>query len=360
MKNRIVIENTVKKYYHSAIACDKENYILDLLKNSGLSPKKISCARNCIETEYINGLTLSQLIDNNENSLEMIIAKLVEWTDNFNAITKNIVLDDMNLKNFIFSNGKIYGIDFESWHYGDSSENYSALLAAVKTAYFRDEKAKEMLCRHMESLVGSIDNAVLKNKTDKTHLRRRVIKRIRNTDCVIIAGGKSSRMGSPKGLLEYMGYTFVDHIIFNTSVFDRQYISANNELYDNFGCKIVKDNYTDIGPMGAIHAALTESEKEYVFFIPCDMPFVTEESIFYLFDKGDINADAVIFTAEGKVCPTVGIYSKSILPQLEKQIESGNYKMMKLLDSVKTQYIEAPLPQQFKNINTPQDYEKIK
>jgi molybdopterin-guanine dinucleotide biosynthesis protein A len=56
----------------------------------------------------------------------------------------------------------------------------------------------------------------------------------------------------------------------------------------------------------------------------------------------------------------VGIYRKSILPQLEKQIESGNYKMMKLLDSIKTQYVQAPFSHQFKNINTPADYDSIK
>jgi molybdopterin-guanine dinucleotide biosynthesis protein A len=112
--------------------------------------------------------------------------------------------------------------------------------------------------------------------------------------------------------------------------------------------------------MGAIHAALTECENEYVFFIPCDMPFITEENIFYLFDTMDTTADAVVFTAKDRIFPTVGIYRKSILPQLEKQIESGNYKMMKLLESIKTQYVQAPFSHQFKNINTPADYDSIK
>ena len=86
---------------------------------------------------------------------------------------------------------------------------------------------------------------------------------------------------------------------------------------------------------------------------------VNEESIFQLFDKMDTGADAIIFSADGRMFPTVGIYKKIVLPQVKKQINSGNYRLMELLNSVNTQYVEAKYPQQFKNINTPQDYSKI-
>lgn len=361
MKNKILIaDSTVKKYFHSKIAFEKERHILNLFAESGLTANSYHIDDRYIQLEYINGQTLSQLIDKDEHNLPAVFDKLILWIRQFNSITKNIVLDDINLKNFIYSDGKIYGIDFESWHCGDNTENYAAILAAVNTAYFKNEDIKKKLCGHIESLINSGCIETVRMQVKKINLRRRAMKKIKLADCVIMAGGKSSRMGRPKALLGYDGHTFLDHIIYNTSVFDRQYISANNNLYDQFNCKIINDKYTDIGPMGAIHAALAECANEYVFFIPCDMPFVSEESIFCLFDKMENNADAVVFVAQEKVFPTVGIYRKSILPQLEKQIESGNYKMMKLLDSIKTQYVQAPFPHQFKNINTPADYDSIK
>jgi len=361
MKNKILItDSTVKKYFHSKIAFEKERHILNLLAESGLTANSYHIDDRYIELEYINGQTLSQLIDKDEHNLLAVFDKLILWIREFNSITKNIVLDDINLKNFLFCNGKIYGIDFEKWHYGNSAENYTSILATVKTAFFKDEAVKEKLCMHIGEYIGCVNSTELKEKTDKIHLRRRVMKKIRNADCVILAGGKSSRMGSPKGLLEYAGHTFIDHIIFNTSVFDCQYISANNRLYNNFNCEIIKDKHMNIGPVGAVHAALTECQKEYVFFIPCDMPFVTEESILFLFDKMESGADAVVFTADDRVFPTVAIYRKTALPAVESQIENNNYKMMELLNSIHTQYVTAPLPQQFKNINTPQDYETIK
>ena len=360
MKNKILItDSTVKKHFHSKIAFEKERHILNLLAESGLTANSYHIDDRYIELEYINGQTLSQLIDKDEHNLLAVFDKLILWIREFNSITKNIVLDDINLKNFIYSDGKIYGIDFESWHCGDNTENYTAVLAAVNTAYFKNEDIKKSLCGHIESLINSDCIETVRMQVEKINLRRRVMKKIRNADCVILAGGKSSRMGSPKGLLEYAGHTFIDHIIFNTSVFDCQYISANNRLYNNFNCEIIKDKHMNIGPVGAVHAALTECQKEYVFFIPCDMPFVTEESILLLFDKMESGADAVVFTVDDRVFPTVAIYRKTALPAVKSQIENTNYKMMELLNSIHTQYVTAPFPQQFKNINTPKDYETI-
>ena len=361
MKNKVTtMGKTVKKYFHSAVAKENEKHILDKLQVYDMVPEIYDVSNRCIEMAYLPGMTLSELIDRNENNLETVFKSLIDWIKDFNSITGNIVLEDMNLKNFIFSNNKIYGIDFECWHRGDNKENYAAVLAAVQTAYFKDEDIKKYLYEYVENLIDTDCSEAVQKQIEKINLRRRAMKKIRNTDCVIISGGKSIRMGFPKGLLNYNGHTFIDHIIYNTAVFDRQYISANNNLYNDFNCKVINDRYIDIGPMSAVHSGLTECENEYVFFIPCDMPFITEENIFYLFDTMDTTADAVVFTAKDRTFPTVGIYRKSILPQLEKQIESGNYKMMKLLESIKTQYVQALFPYQFENINTPEDYKRIK
>ena len=367
MKNKILItDSTVKKYFHSKIAFEKERHILNLLAESGLTANSYHIDDRYIQLEYINGQTLSQLIDKDEHNLPAVFDKLILWIRQFNSITKNIVLDDINLKNFIYSDGKIYGIDFESWHYGDSTDNYSAVLAMIETAYFSNTDEKIRLYTHIENYITDktgLDRQIFSDKateiTASIMLRRNAMKNIRQCDCVIIACGKSSRMGRPKGLLNYNGYTFIDHIIYNSAVFDIQYISADDNAYSRFGRELIGDKVKDTGPLGAIYSALNRCEKEYVFFIPCDMPFVNEESIFQLFDKMDTGADAIIFSADGRMFPTVGIYKKIVLPQVKKQINSGNYKLMELLNSVNTQYVEAKYPQQFKNINTPQDYSKI-
>ena len=71
------------------------------------------------------------------------------------------------------------------------------------------------------------------------------------------------------------------------------------------------------------------------------------------------DSDAVVFKTDDKIFPTVGVYKKTVLPQIESQIQTGSYKMMELLNRINTQYICPPLANQFKNINTPQDYKSI-
>ncbi|MBQ5326748.1 MAG: hypothetical protein J6K80_06055, partial [Oscillospiraceae bacterium] len=199
MKNKILIaDSTVKKYFHSKIAFEKERHILNLLAESGLTANSYHIDDRYIQLEYINGQTLSQLIDKDEHNLPAVFDKLILWIRQFNSITKNIVLDDINLKNFIYSDGKIYGIDFESWHCGDNTENYAAILAAVNTAYFKNEDIKKKLCGHIESLINSGCIETVRMQVKKINLRRRAMKKIKLADCVIMAGGKSSRMGRPK------------------------------------------------------------------------------------------------------------------------------------------------------------------
>lgn len=365
MKNQLIFsENSVKKYFHSKIASQKEKELLFLMAGKGLCPDIISADTDHIEMSFINGITLTDALEKCDN-IPYIFEKLVHWIIMFNEIIENIVLDDINLKNFIWSetDDKIYGIDFECWHKGDNSINLARAAAMIKSAKTEN---KASLYNHIVEYILSVCNIdrdlfadKINTETKKINLRRNTMPLIRKSDCVIIAGGKSSRMGFPKGLLLLDNFTFTDHIIYNTSVFDRQFISANTDLYNGFNCSVITDNYKNKGPLGALQACLCACESEYVFFIPCDMPFVSEETVFYLYSQLDKNSDAAVFKANGRVFPTVGIYRKTVLNAVETQLQSNNYRMMELLDIINTQFVNAPYPRQFININTPDDYNNI-
>lgn len=366
MKNKLIFcENSVIKNFHSKISYHKEKHILSILSGTDLCPQIISDCENQLEISLVKGITLSQAIADNID-LFTVFEKLVQWIIQFNSITHNICLDDINLKNFIYSQSedKIYGIDFECWHNGDNTVNFESVLAMIETVDFKDNLLQRKLYNHINAYILSttgvhpVENFA-KSQKEKIALRRKAMTFIRKSDCVIIAGGKSSRMGYPKGLLKQGDYTFMEHIIHNTAAFDKQYISANSDIYNDLHCEIIADNYNDIGPMGALQACLSKAEKEYVFFIPCDMPFITEETIFHLYSNFSTEVDALIFKTEDKAFPTVGVYKKSTLKHIEEQIKTGNYKMMLLLDKINTQYIVPVHPEQFRNINTPQDYNNI-
>ncbi|MBQ3008004.1 MAG: NTP transferase domain-containing protein [Oscillospiraceae bacterium] len=370
MKNNIEITGSkiVSKHFHGRIACEKEKYILNLLQGTDLVPRIISCGDFSVSMDFIPGRTVSQLVADSTVPLEKLFRKLSDWVLGFNRLTENIVLDDMNPRNFIFSpeNSRITGIDFESWHNGDSTENLASVLVMILSVCFPQQE-KDRLYSVINDYICTktgISADILQSLAEKglrsVNLRRRAMKNIRQTDCVIIAGGKSSRMGSPKGLLEYKGHSFTDHIIYNTAVFDRQYISANTDEYNDFNCGIIKDIHKDCGPPGALQAALSHCKSRQRFFIPCDMPFDLQDTVIRLFTEYDGNADAVVVTDGEKVYPTLGIYKKSALPYIENQLKKGDYRLMHLLDKMKTVYIKVPYSCQLKNINTKEEYSQLK
>lgn len=80
-----------------------------------------------------------------------------------------------------------------------------------------------------------------------------------------------------------------------------------------------------IGPLGALHTALMDAGREWVFLLPCDMPYFRTETVLELFAQADPDRDeACIFSAGGHLFPTVGLYSRRLLPAAERQIASGS------------------------------------
>ncbi|MBQ7902948.1 MAG: NTP transferase domain-containing protein [Oscillospiraceae bacterium] len=368
MKNKISIKNgVVTKVFGSVIACDKEKYILALLQGTGLVPRLTGSEKLTVHMEYTDGLTLSQAIEKTPRQLPHILEKLIDTLIKFNDYTEDVVLDDINLKNFIYSPGTdtVTAIDFESWHRGDSTCNLAAAKAMIETAFLTDSKA-EKLARHMADYIcrkTDIRPQRLQElsaaEKQKILTRRRAMPRIRRADCVILAGGKSSRMGSDKGLLKLGDYTFTDWLIYTAQLFDNLYISANKDDYLPFGYPVIADIHRDKGPLGAFHACLQAAGKEFVFFMPCDSPFITESTVVEFFSKADLSADCNIPRCNGRIYPATGLYSKSVLPLVQCHIEQDNLRLMSLADRLNTHYVDLSSPDRLRNINTTEDYKTL-
>jgi len=181
---------------------------------------------------------------------------------------------------------------------------------------------------------------------------------------IILSGGKSSRMGLEKGLVDFRGKPLISYAVEAlTPVADTLLVSANNRLddYRNFGYEIVRDEVREIGPMGGLLAALKHSKTEYNLVLSCDMPFVSTELLEYL--SGNMqNYDIVVAVHdEDRQEPLCGCYSRSVISILEQQIAGGNYKLRDVFRQVrfKTVVIDASLPfyhdHLFFNINRPED-----
>ena len=180
--------------------------------------------------------------------------------------------------------------------------------------------------------------------------------------CVILAGGKSSRMGTDKALLKYQGNTFLSHLQQTFQNFEERLLSRNltSSTCDNW--IQISDLHQGIGPMGGIHSALTYAQSDALMVCACDTPYITQALIDKLIQTYHGEDVLLVKTSDERLHPLCGIYHKRILPSLESHIKDGHYRLMKWIETL--HYSIIPLDEDesalLVNFNTPKDYETIK
>ncbi|MCC6581961.1 MAG: molybdenum cofactor guanylyltransferase [Phycisphaeraceae bacterium] len=182
---------------------------------------------------------------------------------------------------------------------------------------------------------------------------------------VILAGGKNSRMGSDKGMLEVEGKKIVERIIEVIKPFIQEVIIISNGTnYDNLGYAVYKDIIKDAGPMGGIHTALQYSKTDKILVISCDMPFVSKEVILPLITWANSAEVVLPEHGDGHTEPLCAVYSKSCFSKFAELLRSGEWKMrnaMKYFDVRKILFPENESTRlSFLNINTPVEYQSVK
>lgn len=173
---------------------------------------------------------------------------------------------------------------------------------------------------------------------------------------IILAGGKSSRMGQDKASMILGGKIVIQYVIDNLSfVFDEIFISGNHSNYP-ISKGIIKDVIIQKGPIGGIRSAL-EFCQEDIFVCSCDMPFVSSDLIKNILQKKIKNKINVVRFGE-KIYPVLGIYPFSILNDLKKTIENGNLRMTSFLEQQNAHYIDCNdgFEHQLLNINTLENF----
>jgi molybdopterin-guanine dinucleotide biosynthesis protein A len=181
---------------------------------------------------------------------------------------------------------------------------------------------------------------------------------------IILSGGKSSRMGKEKGLVDFQGKPLISHAILALKpLVDNIILGANHQLnnYKKFGYTIVEDEVKNIGPLGGVLSCLQHSDTKNNIILSCDMPFVSTDLLNYLIKQKQDYDVVVPIHDTNKIEPLCGIYSKSIIPVMEDAVKEGNYKLRDIFKKVRFATVEIgpSLPfysrRLFYNINKPED-----
>jgi molybdopterin-guanine dinucleotide biosynthesis protein A len=184
---------------------------------------------------------------------------------------------------------------------------------------------------------------------------------------IILAGGKSSRMGTNKALLKINEKTNIERIQDTLKLrFDDIILVTNEpEDYEFLGIRMISDHYPGMGPLAGVHAGLLASNYDVNFIVACDMPFVSVELAKVLVNHCR-DYDAVIPVINGKQQPLFSVFKKEAAPKIAQSIETGQLRMRHVLEQLNVLYItekelqiysSKDLDQVFFNMNHPHEYD---
>ncbi len=181
-------------------------------------------------------------------------------------------------------------------------------------------------------------------------------KPLRECSAYILCGGRSSRMGEEKGLVEFQGQTFVHRIL--DALFPlvaKPALVTKNSAYEAFKLEMIQDLIEDKGPVGGIYTALTHSTADLVLVLSCDIPKITTNVLSWLISESSIYPNKITFLSDGKNdYPLIGVYPKSCLPFFESSISKDELKLRLLVESLPHQriMIDPKSIHSLQNINT--------
>ncbi len=181
---------------------------------------------------------------------------------------------------------------------------------------------------------------------------------------IILSGGKSSRMGEDKGLLNFNGKRLVEYSIeLLKPICSEILISTNQAGYEQFGFPIVADNYLDCGPIGGLEASLLRAKNEWCIVVSCDTPFLERDFLMKMVSEIKLQ-DCIIPMHNNGIEPLAGIYSKKLATFFRDKIELKDFKLRKIIKVINVEFIDANLilekyPKLFLNLNSIEDINSI-
>ena len=173
----------------------------------------------------------------------------------------------------------------------------------------------------------------------------------------ILTGGRSRRLGRDKAFLRLDGQTLTEKVL---SLIPKKHsvkVVANAaQAFEFVECPVITDIHKDLGPIGGIHAGLTDTTSDFGFFIACDLPFIPHALILRILQD---HADEDVFGIRGKDgnVPLCTIYSKRCLAVIESQILNKDYSLRRLSELLHSAFIEAIDEFDLLNVNTERDWQ---
>jgi molybdopterin-guanine dinucleotide biosynthesis protein A len=181
---------------------------------------------------------------------------------------------------------------------------------------------------------------------------------------VILAGGRSRRMGHDKATLPVGDGTLIEHLARRLApVVDETIIAGGSVHRPIEGAHFIPDHRPGLGPLAGMLAGLTAAKHRHVWVVGCDLPDV-EAALGSLLQALAGDYEAVVPWAHEEPEGVCALYVRELAPRIETLLEAGQRSIKSLLDGSAVRYVASdelravdPELRSFHNINTPAEYE---
>jgi molybdenum cofactor guanylyltransferase len=181
----------------------------------------------------------------------------------------------------------------------------------------------------------------------------------------ILAGGKSSRFGTDKGLALVEGKSMLEHAYeaaFKAGIYSIWIVGRESvTCHPSYRC--IPDSSIEKGPLGGILTAMEHTKSDNVLILSCDMPFIQSAIVSEFIRACDWTYDACVARLGNEVQPLFGVYAKRVLPQILALLSSNRLSMRTLLEEISVCYVDVDKfasfeERTFANINTREDLKR--
>lgn len=175
----------------------------------------------------------------------------------------------------------------------------------------------------------------------------------------ILCGGKSRRMGRDKASLVLGGETLLQRAVGLGRSFGETLISIGANTPDADGCRMVRDERPDCGPLEGLYQLLNACRTEYLMVLPVDMPFFGPRETQRLSEAVPDDGRGIVLISSGTIQPLCAVYSRQTLPILRKLLDEGERRVWVFAESCGAMQKDIRslgiAPEAIQNLNTPED-----
>ena len=181
---------------------------------------------------------------------------------------------------------------------------------------------------------------------------------------VVQAGGRSSRMGRDKALVDLAGKPLIQYVLERVAdLGDEVLITTNTQdAYAFLGYRMASDETPGVGALEGFKTALEAARGDVVLLVACDMPFVKRDLLHYMLEQID-SSDIVIPRWDDRYQPLHAVYRREpCLRAVNDALDRGEKRMVSFHKDVRVLEISetdvaqhSPDGLSFFNINTPDD-----